>query len=241
MKKLLIASSISTATLLSTTVLANDGEITIKGIYGDMRFEQEGPITSGYDEKKQDREGQASFELKYENDKYFIKGSQTRNDSFDVFSGSNATTGTDLNNEFKSRQTELEYGHKLFSDDVFTVSATTGIREYKTRLSNTVSSSVDPGFSLGDPLSTSSSDRWTEVFVGVQTDVNWLENNTFTVNYQHAINNGNSRKAFAENNYRFDFGLNLGVGYKWHDYEIGGNSGTTIDESGGYISLGYTF
>ena len=238
MKKLLLAGSITSAALISTAALAQDeGEFTVKGVYGDMRFEQDGMATSGFDEDKNKRQDQGSLELKYETDQYFLKGSHTRTGSFDIYTGTGTEggdfDGDSLNNNLKSRQTEVEFGYKAFANDWVTLSPTAGLREYKTTIGSTVNETDLP----------SNSQRWTEVFVGAQADVQWLGNNTLTANYQHAINNGNSRKAFIENNYRFDMGLNLGIGYKWHDYEVNGSSmlDTTVDESGGYLSVGYTF
>ena len=241
MKKL-IASSFTMAALqlITLNTATADGDFTVKGAAASMHSGMNSDvIEDGLGQSdKMERVFQSNFELKYEADQFFIKGSHNRQNEADLFSSTDEYRTKDIT--LKSRQTEAEFGYKAFSNDWITLSPTVGLREYKTTLNQ--HNSYTSG--LSDDQNFSGSVRWTEVFVGGQVDIQWLGNNTLTANYQHGITSSSSRKAVIENNYKFDIGLAIGVGYKWHKYDIitdqfGG--GPEIEESGPFISIGYTF
>ncbi|NRB41727.1 MAG: hypothetical protein HRU20_25195 [Pseudomonadales bacterium] len=162
MNKLLIATTLSASALITNTAQANEeGEFSIRGVYGEMNTEANDSEDSGKWENG-DSQGAGNLELKFETDQYFIRASHTRREENGFSEGPIATPKVSVKGpgDFKTRQTEAEFGYKAFRNDWVTLSATTGLREYKTELSLSPS-----GFN--------SEDRWTEVFVGAQVDVDW--------------------------------------------------------------------
>ena len=138
-----------------------EGEFTVKGEYSDVRFDTGEQINDDFNKEKADREDVGSLELKYETDKYFIKGAHTRKASSDIYSGVGSEGEFDgelLTGSLKSRNYEIEFGYKAFANDYVTLSPIAGLREYKTTIGATLS-----GLEFLNSV-LESSDRWAEVF-----------------------------------------------------------------------------
>ncbi|NRB41888.1 MAG: hypothetical protein HRU20_26005, partial [Pseudomonadales bacterium] len=121
MNKRLLAGTL-TAVLLPVTAVANDnGEFTIRGAYGEMDTAVEDRNEDSHADSG-DAQGEANIELKFETDQYFIRATHNRREdnSFGLEGASIPTVRSGGN--FQSRQTEAEFGYKVYSNNWMTLS-----------------------------------------------------------------------------------------------------------------------